>query len=162
MRPGRPITSWGALMLCLLVGCSNPQPKPLSDLNGLLRQGGSRRDPALGQRWIASLSRRGGRERVELIDLSRRQPVPLPGLNRADAQPIDVSISADGERLAVVQQRQDRTEVVLYRRSQAAVQRLPLDPPGVPRAVSLDASGRRLAVQVSRAGRWQMDIIQLP
>ena len=154
-----------AVALCLtslLIGCSSPRPKPLSDLNGLLRQGSSRRDPALGQSWLASLSRRGGRERVELIDLRRRQPVPLPGLNRADAQPIDVSVSADGERLAVVQQRQDRTELVLYRRSQAAVQRLPLDPPGVPRSVSLDAAGRRLAVQVSRGGRWQVDLIRLP
>ena len=70
-----------------------------------------------GQRWLASLSQRGGRERVELVDLSSRRPVPLPGLNRADAQPISVSVSADGERLAVVQQRDARTELVLYRRS---------------------------------------------
>ena len=43
-----------------------------------------------------------------------------------------------------------------------AVQRLPLEPPGVPRAVSLNADGRRLAVQVSRGGRWEVDLIRLP
>ena len=86
----------------------------------------------------------------------------LPGLNRADSLPIAVSVSADGERLAVVEQRGGRTELILYRRAQAALQRLPIDPPGVPRAVSLDARGRRLAVQVSRDGRWQVDLIQLP
>ena len=149
--------------LVLVSGCSSPKPTPRPDLNGLLRQSvNSRRDPSLGGRWLASLGQRNGRERVELIDLRSRSPVPLPGLNRADAQPISVSVSADGQRLAVVQQREDRTELVLYRRNVGATQRLPLDPPGVPRSVSRDGSGRRLAVQVSRNGRWDVDLIRLP
>ena len=149
--------------LLLVTGCSSPRPTPRPDLNGLLSQSvNSRRDPSLGGRWLASLGQRNGRERVELIDLRSRSPVPLPGLNRADAQPISVSVSADGQRLAVVQQREDRTELVLYRRNVGATQRLPLDPPGVPRSVSLDGSGRRLAVQVSRKGRWDVDLIRLP
>ncbi|MGE4581925.1 MAG: hypothetical protein AAEC03_06210, partial [Synechococcus sp.] len=70
-------------------GCGGLRPKPIPELNGLLRQSASgRREPVLSQRWIASLSQRGGRERVELIDLNSRRPVPLPGLNRADALPI--------------------------------------------------------------------------
>ena len=149
--------------LVLVTGCSSNRPTPRPDLNGLLRQSvNSRRDPSRGGRWIASLGQRNGRERVELIDLRSRSPVPLPGLNRADAQPISVSVSADGQRLAVVQQREDRTELVLYRRNIGATQRLPLDPPGVPRSVSLDGAGRRLAVQVSRNGRWDVDLIRLP
>ena len=149
--------------LAFVTGCGSPRPTPRPDLNGLLRQSvNSRRDPSLGGRWLASLGQRNGRERVELIDLRSRSPVPLPGLNRADAQPISVSVSADGQRLAVVQQREDRTELVLYRRKVGATQRLPLDPPGVPRSVSLDGSGRRLAVQVSRNGRWDVDLIRLP
>ena len=149
--------------LVLVSGCSSPRPTPRPDLNGLLRQSvNSRRDPSLGGRWLASLGQRNGRERVELIDLRSRSPVPLPGLNRADAQPISVSVSADGQRLAVVQQREDRTELVLYRRNVGATQGLTLDPPGVPRSVSLDGSGRRLAVQVSRNGRWDVDLIRLP
>ena len=149
--------------LVLVSGCSSPRPTPRPDLNGLLRQSvNSRRDPSLGGRWLASLGQRNGRERVDLIDLRSRSPVPLPGLNRADAQPISVSVSADGQRLAVVQQREDRTELVLYRRKIGATQRLTLDPPGVPRSVSLDGSGRRLAVQVSRNGRWDVDLIRLP
>jgi len=50
----------------------------------------------------------------------------------------------------------------LYRRNSETVQNLPLDPPGVPRSVSLDARGRQLAVQVSRNGRWDVDLIRLP
>ena len=144
-------------------GCAGPRPKPIPELNGFLRQSVSgRREPVLSQRWLVSLSQRGGRERVELIDLNSRRPVPLPGLNRADALPISVSVSADGERLAVVQQREERTELVLYRRNVGTLQRLPLEPPGVPRAVSLNGNGRRLAVQVSRGGRWDIDLIRLP
>ena len=113
--------------LAFVSGCGSPRPTPRPDLNGLLRQSvNSRRDPSLGGRWLASLGQRNGRERVELIDLRSRSPVPLPGLNRADAQPISVSVSADGQRLAVVQQREDRTELVLYRRNVGATQRLSL------------------------------------
>ena len=150
-------------VLLFLAGCSSDRPRPRSELTGLLRQSvSSRRDPSLGQIWLASLGKRGGRERIELIDLRNRRPVPLPGLNRADAQPISLSVSGDGARIAVVQQRDDRTELFLYRRNAAALQRIPLDPPGVPRSVSLDGSGRLLAVQVSRNGRWDVDLIRLP
>ena len=151
-------------VLLLLAGCSDGRPRPRPELNGLLRQSvSSRRDPSLAQVWLASLGTTlGGRERIELIDLRTRRPVPLPGLNRADAQPISLSVSGDGGRIAVVQQREDRTELFLYRRNAAALQRLPLDPPGVPRSVSLDGSGRLLAVQVSRNGRWDVDLIRLP
>lgn len=150
-------------LLLLIAGCSSDRPRPRPELNGLLRQSvRSRRDPSLAQVWLASLGKRGGRERIELIDLRNRRPVPLPGLNRADSQPISLSLSGDGSRIAVVQQREDRTELFLYRRNAAALQRLPLDPPGVPRSVSLDGSGRLLAVQVSRNGRWDVDLIRLP
>jgi hypothetical protein len=150
-------------VLLFLAGCNSDRPRPRPELNGLLRQSvSSRRDPSLGQIWLASLGKRGGRERIELIDLRNRRPVPLPGLNRADAQPISLSVSGNGARIAVVQQRDDRTELFLYRRNAAALQRIPLDPPGVPRSVSLDGSGRLLAVQVSRNGRWDVDLIRLP
>ena len=150
-------------VLLFLAGCGSDRPRPRPELNGLLRQSvSSRRDPSLGQIWLASLGKRGGRERIELIDLRNRRPVPLPGLNRADAQPISLSVSGDGARIAVVQQRDDRTELFLYRRNAGALQRIPIDPPGVPRSVSLDGSGGLLAVQVSRNGRWDVDLIRLP
>jgi hypothetical protein len=107
-------------------------------------------------------SRDGGRPQVQLIDAQRQLPVPLPGLNRADSLPIQVSVDARGEHLAVVRQRDDRTELVLYRRSLMAVQPLVIEPAGVPRQVSLSADGRVLAVEVSRGGLWQIDLLELP
>jgi hypothetical protein len=35
-------------------------------------------------------------------------------------------------------------------------------PAGVPRRLSLQADGRQLALEVSRAGVWQVDLINLP
>ena len=157
-------THLGLLMTCAaLASCASEEVRPLHSLNNALeRSSEARRDPSLGQGWLATLANRNGRERIELIDLRNGTPVATPGLNRADAQPVSISLSSDGERLAVVQQRDGRTELMLYRRSIAAVQRLEITPAGVPRQVSLDGDGRTLAVQVSRGGRWEVDIIRLP
>ena len=157
-------TSLSALLLTLsLMGCGNSGLRPQPGINSALqRSADSRRWPSMGNRWLASIASRNGRERVELVDLRNGQPVPLPGINQADAQPISVSVSADGNRIALIRSRDGRTELTLYRRGVGALQRLPVEPAGVPREVSLDGAGRLLAVQVSRKGRWDIDLIRLP
>ncbi|HGY5532367.1 MAG: hypothetical protein AB8A49_05850 [Prochlorococcus sp.] len=158
------LSTWfSSFLLCFgLAACGREALRPIQGLNRfLLQSASSRREPALGRRWLASLSNEKGREKIELIDLRSRRPVPLPGLNRPDAQPISVSVSANGERLALVRQRDDQTELLLYRRSLGSVQRLELSAKGIPRQVSLDGPGRILAVQVSRDGRWDVDLIRL-
>jgi len=146
----------------LLGGCLAPQPRPLVGLNQRLEAAGPARSPSLAGDWLALIVSTGGRDRVELVDLRRQQPVPLPGLERPDAQPISVAVEARGERLALVRQLEGRTELVLYRRNLMALQTVPLQPPGVPRRVALRADGRELAVEVSRQGQWQVDLIEVP
>jgi hypothetical protein len=51
---------------------------------------------------------------------------------------------------------------VLYNRRTQSLQPLPIKPDGVPRQVNLSADGRILAVQVSRGGLWQVDLLELP
>ncbi|MFM1812037.1 MAG: hypothetical protein RLZZ336_975 [Cyanobacteriota bacterium] len=137
-------------------------PVPRAGLNRQLEQAGGHRDPALGLRWLALIQQRGGREQVQLLDLERQLPVPLPGLNRADALPISVSTDATGERLALVRQLEGRSEVVLYRRGLQSLQLIPMAADSIPTQVSLRADGRQLAVQVSRNGLWQIDLVDLP
>lgn len=158
-----PLQAWGAGLgvALLLAGCMG-MPVPVAGLNRQLEQTGASREPALADRWLALINGRGGREQVLLLDLQRQLPVPLPSLNRPDAQPLSVAVDDAGERLALVRQLEGRTELVLYRRSLASVQLIPMVPAGVPRQVSLRADGRELAVQVSRNGLWQVDLIQLP
>lgn len=163
MRPEtvkRALTS--AALLLLLAGCGGMPLQPMGGLNEQLQRAGSGRAPSLGLGWLAWISGRAGREQVQLVELSRGAPVPLPGLNRPDAQPLSVSVDGRGERLALVRQLDGRTELVLYRRSLQSLQPLPMEPPGVPRQVQLSANGRLLAVQVSRGGLWQVDLIELP
>jgi hypothetical protein len=151
-----------ALLPLVLAGCMPPEPRPLLGLNRQLEQYGSSREPALAGRWLALISGRGGREQVQLVDVEQGQLRPLPGLNRADAQPLHVSVDDQGERLAVVRQRAGRTELVLYRRSLGLLQPLPIEPAGVPQRVQLRADGRQLAVEVSRNGLSQIDLLTLP
>jgi hypothetical protein len=158
-----PAARWAlALLPLVLAGCMPPQPRPLLGLNRQLEQNGSSREPALAGRWLALISGRGGREQVQLVDVEQGQLRPLPGLNRADAQPLHVSVDAQGERLAVVRQRAGRTELVLYRRSLGLLQPLPIEPAGVPQRLQLRADGRQLAVEVSRNGLRQIDLLTLP
>lgn len=152
---------WGWSLLALS-GCMGELARPLPDLDRALEQAGSSRAPSLGDGVLALISGRGGREQVVLVDLRNRRPLPLPGLNRADAQPISVASDARGDRLAVVRHRQGRTELLLYRRALASLEPIPLQPEGVPRRVALDPEGRNLAVEVSRDGLWQLDLITLP
>jgi hypothetical protein len=161
-------TAMGLLGCLALGGCLGPMPVPLLGVNRQLEQAGSNRQPSLAGRWLAVINSGGGmapgdgRERVLLLDLERQLPVPLPGLNRPDAQPLSVSVDASGERLALVRHLDGRTELLLYRRSLQSLQPIPLAPPGVPLAVQLRADGRELAVQMSRNGLWQVDLIQIP
>jgi len=146
----------------LLGGCLGDQLRPLPGLNQRLGQLGSSHGPALSGRWLALIGGQQGRQQVQLIDLERGLPVPLIGLNRPDSQPLSVAVDQEGERLVVVRQREDRTELVLHRRSLMASERLPIEPAGVPRQISLSADGRLLAVEVSRGGLWQVDLLELP
>ena len=99
---------------------------------------------------------------MQLVDRRRKAPVPLRGLNRPDSLPISVAVDQRGELLAVVRQRDDRSELVLYRRSIQVSQPVPIEPAGVPSRVSISADGRVLAVEVSRSGLWQVDLLELP
>ena len=158
----RLLLSAGATLL-LLSGCAGGRLRPLPGLNQQLNQLGQGRSPSLAGGWLALIAARGnGRVQVQLIDVNRRNPVPLPGLNRPDALPISVALDQNAERLAVVRQREDRTELVLYKRSLQAPQLLPMEPAGVPRQVSFSADGRVLAVEVSRGGLWQIDLLEIP
>ncbi|MEX0587721.1 MAG: hypothetical protein WD136_00530 [Cyanobium sp.] len=152
----------GGALLAMLGGCTGTMPLPIVPLNRQLESLGANRDPSMAGRWLAMISGRGGREQVVLLDLERQQPLPLPGLNRADAQPVSVSVDGAGERIALVRQLEGRTELVIYRRSLQSLQPIAMAPSGVPRQVQIQADGRQLAVQVSRGGLWQVDLVQIP
>ncbi len=150
-------------LLLTLSSCTNASMQPLPEINNtILKSSTNNREPSLGIKWLASLALYNGKERIELTNLLSRTRVPLPGLNSQDSQPISVSLSADGQRLALIRQRGNRTELLLYRRNFGTLQLLEINPAGIPKKVSIDATGKLLAVQVSRDGYWEVDLLRLP
>ena len=146
----------------LIGGCLRGDMRSMQSLNSSIFEfSGTYREPSMGVKWLAYLTNVQGKDKIEMIDIRTRRRVPLPGINRADSQPISVSVSANGDRLALVRQREDQTELLIYRRQVGTLQRIELIPKGIPRRVSLDNSGRILAVQVSRNGRWAIEVIRL-
>jgi hypothetical protein len=166
--PNRTRTLWstpvgiGLGLAVMLSGCMGSMPTPIGTMNRQLAQLGSQREPSLSGRWLALIANRNGRDQVELVDVERQRPVPLPGLNRPDALPLSVSVDGSGERLALVRQVGERTELVLYRRGLVSIEAIPMAPPGVPRRASLRTDGREIALEVGRNGLVQVDLIQVP
>ncbi|MCX5952927.1 MAG: hypothetical protein NTZ40_05420 [Cyanobacteria bacterium] len=148
--------------LTSLAGCMGTVPQPVFPLDRRLEELGPSRAPSLAGPWLALISHRDGRDQVVLLNVEDQRPVPLPGLNRPDAQPLSVGVDAKGERLALVRQLEGRTELLVYRRRLMGSQLVGMNPPGVPRRVMVRADGRELAVEVSRDGRWQVDLIAIP
>jgi len=160
LRLGLVAGGMGALVN--LTSCMGRVPQPLFPLDRRIEELGPSRAPSLAGPWLALISNRGGRDQVVLLNVEDQRPVPLPGLNRPDAQPLSVGVEAKGERLALVRQLEGRTELLVYRRRLMGSQVIAMNPPGVPRRVVLRADGRELAVEVSRDGHWQVDLIAIP
>jgi len=155
------VAAW--LFLLLLAGCEGQGLQPEQGLNPRLVQAGDDSSPSLalaGIAWIAPAA--NGHQQVRWLDFSTGLGAPLLGLNRPDAQPISVSVDRFGERFALVRSMAGRTELLLYERNLAIMRPIPLVPAGVPAKVALSGDGRWLAVQISREGRWQVEIINLP
>ena len=145
-----------------LNGCYQSNLKPLHGLNSILLElAKSNEEPSLGREWLVSLAVEKGKRKIQMIDIRSRRKIPLPGINRADAQPISVSVSADGKSIAFVRQIDGRTELMVYKRQSQILRRIEINPKGVPYRVSFDGAGKLLAVQISRQGRWDIDVIRL-
>ena len=151
------------LGLVLLSGCQGLRLQPLMGVNTRLSTPGDDRSPSMARQgvvWIAPGP--AGQHQVRWFDLASGMGGPLPGLNRPDAQPISVSVDAKGSRIALVRSLDGRTELLLYNRNLASVRPLMLVPAGVPARVALSADGQQLAVQVSRCGRWEVEVMRVP
>ena len=149
------------LFSCLLLGgCEGQGLQPELGLNPRISQPGDDSSPSLaatGMAWIAP-----GSAQVRWLDFSTGFGSPLPGLNRPDAQPISVSVDSAGKRFALVRSLAGRTELLIYERNLALLRSIGLVPAGVPAKVAISGDGRVLAVQVSRGGRWQVELLDLP
>ena len=94
--------------------CSSISIKPIHNLNlsieGFFKE---LKGPNLKNNWLASISFANEKERIELFNLKSKRPVSLPGSNRAGYRPINVSVSSNGNRLAILRERNGQVELII-------------------------------------------------
>ena len=123
---------------------------------------GNRQDPALSGngRLLASIVERGGRETVILQEQPSGRLLPLGPLQRQQPHR-SPSLSWNGRYLAVLVQQGSRRLAVIEDRATGQLQRLPLPADSEPQRLSLAPDGRRLAIEVVRGGRSQVQMFDL-
>ena len=144
------------------LSCANNYMRPMHSFNNtLFNNSESYKEPDLGIEFLIAIGNRDGRDVIQMIEIRSRQRIPLPGINRSDSQPINLSISGNSEKIAFIRQRSGETELMVYNRRNNSLRRLEIIPKGVPHNLSMDGLGRFLAVQISREGKWDIDIFKL-
>lgn len=153
----------GLWLLGLLAagGCSGPWARRSAGPSGLgaVEQ---RRDPALsgnGQ-LLASVVERQGRGRVLLQEQPSGRLLPLRHLG-GQLPHRSPSLSWTGRYLAVIVQQGPERAVLIEDRLSGRPLRLPLPAGSDPEQLSLAPDGQRLAVQLWRDGRSQVELFDL-
>jgi Tol biopolymer transport system component len=142
-----------ALAVTLAGGCA---ARTVSD-----REGG-RQDPALSGngRFLASVVSRGGRATVLLQEQPGGRTIPLPRLRRHQPH-ASPSLSWNGRYLALLIQQGSSRLPVIQDRLTGRLHRLPRPGGRETERLSLSPDGQRLALQVVRAGRSRVEVLDL-
>ena len=156
------ITRLLAIVVLLWVsGCRSWTPTQRSSGPGGAGTG-DRGQPSLSGdgRVLATVLERGGRDTVILQRQPGGQRLPMQQLKRHQPH-ASPSLSRNGRYLAVVIQRGNRRLAVIADRATGRVHQLTLPGGREPRSLSLDPSGRRIAVELVRNGRSQVELLDL-
>lgn len=121
-----------------------------------------RRDPALSGngRLLASVLERQGQGRVLLQEQPSGRVLPLRHLG-GQLPHRSPSLSWNGRYVAVIVQQGPRRAVLIEDRVTGRPLRLPLPPGSEPEQLSLAPDGQRLALQLWRDGRSQVELLDL-
>lgn len=155
----------GALVVLLnlgLGGCSSGWigRRPASP-TGFGAQG-NRLDPALSGngRYLASVLENQGRARVVLQEQPGGRVIPLRHLRGREPHS-SPSLSWNGRYIAVLVQQGPRRVPLLEDRLTGRLVRLPQPGNAAPVRLSLAPDASRLALQLVRQGRWQVEVLEL-
>ncbi len=152
-----------AAAVLLLAGCQQllPWARRSAGPTGL-GEAEQRRDPALSGdgRLLASVVERQGRAQVLLQEQPSGRLLPLRHLGR-QLPHRSPSLSWSGRYLAVIVQQGAERAVLIEDRLTGRPLRLPLPGGRQPERLSLAPDGQRLAVQLWRDGRSQVELLDL-
>lgn len=119
-------------------------------------------DPSLSGdgRLLASVVRRGDRDTLILQEQPSGRDVPLPQLRNRQPHR-SPSLSWSGRYLGLIVQQGPMPSAVILDRATGRLQPLPLPGDAVPERLSLAPDGRRVALQILRAGRQVVHVLDL-
>ena len=122
----------------------------------------AQQDPSLSGngRYLASVFERGGRQTVLLQEQPSGRPVPLPQLRRHQPHH-SPSLSWNGRYLGLIMHKATRRQVVVLDRLTGIVHHLPLPGQLQVQRLSLSPDGQRVALQVLRQGKTQVQVYDL-
>ncbi|WP_370566613.1 Tol biopolymer transporter periplasmic protein [Cyanobium sp. LEGE 06143] len=123
---------------------------------------GNRLDPALSGngRYLASVLEHRGRARVVLQEQPGGRVLPLRHLRGREPHS-SPSLSWNGRYMAVLVQQGPRRVALLEDRLTGRLVRLALPANAAPVRLSLAPDASRLALQLVRQGRWQVEVLEL-
>lgn len=150
---------WLGLLTCLLTSCTTA-PRFLSypfDPGGRsLNSPYTEADPQIAGRYITFTSTRRNRQDVYLFDGIAQRLIELPGLNALDLVATQPAVSADGNTLVFVGNRQGQSNIYLYNRETRQLQNLTADLEADVGSPSLSANGQLIAFQSAEQGQWDL------
>ncbi len=156
------ILAINGLILISITSCSMERNRPIMKINSYLRgyQNGHKK-PSLSKNLLATLINREDRDIIHLIDIRNMKRIPMGALNTPNTEPISISLSANGERIALIRKRGITSQLILYQRKSGRIQEIELKQLGNPTKVSIGGKGKILAVEVTRQGKKEIDLIRL-
>jgi Tol biopolymer transport system component len=113
-------------------------------------------DPQVAGRYIVFASDRRGSEDIYLFDAAERRLLDLPGLNALDMVAMQPAVSQDGQTIAFLGIRRERSDVYLYNRSTTQLRNLTENLQAEVRKPSLSADGTAIAFEASINGQWDI------
>jgi Tol biopolymer transport system component len=150
------------LIISLITGCSKAVFYNPEILAGGLNSQNADESPsysANGQ-YLALASDRNGVRNIYLFDLSQRQLVPLPNLNRNDSSQDQPSLSQDGRYIAYISSERGKTDVFVYDRQQQQSELLTANLRGSVRHPTITGDGQNIAFETLQGGQWNIVIVE--
>lgn len=148
----------GVSVISLLSACGSPElPQGAAGLNSRYND----EQPSLSGdgRYLTWVSNRKGRHQVLLYDLSRKQFVPLPGLESENALQESPSLSVTGRYLVYLVSRKGRPEIALYDRIAEETDILTESYSHWVRNPNVSDNGRYIVFETARRGQWDIEVL---
>ena len=152
----------GGIACLLAIACTRQNfiTPPTQSLGATLNSTSSENHPRFSYdgRYVVFASDRRNHRQIYVYDLTRRQLLPLPGLNQVGVLHDQPDISADGRYIVYVSERSGKPDVVIYDRKTYQTETITQNLLGEVRNPTISGNGRFIAFETNRSGQWDIEV----